>query len=229
MGRAWCAITHVPADDTYAATITCRRNGRVTTEPLATGAGAALADGAECLGFIEGSSVGHIAARSATDASNTFNGWTRQSFDKDVTSDEDGGTVWEHWVTTRDLRPSSRMGTSVLQAYLTLVARLGGRFVAAVARGRREHNHPRQLVALVKAGLLTADEAAWDVAPDPIPRAAQDSDVRGSSSRRAHCLRIAAVHRRQAALLHVSAADSPLEPGRGREAGSGHLENGARR
>ena len=174
LGRAWCAITHVPSDDTYAATITCRRNGRVTTEPLATGAGAALADGAECLGFIEGSSVGHIAARSATDASNTFNGWTRQSFDKDVTSDEDGGTVWEHWVTTRDLRPSSRMGTSVLKAYLTLVARLGGRFVAAVARGRREHNHPRQLVALVKAGLLTADEAAWDVTPEPISRAAQD-------------------------------------------------------
>ena len=89
-----------------------------------------------------------------------------------MTSDEDGGTVWEHWVTTRDLRSLSRMGTSVLQAYLTLVARLGGRFVAAVARGRREHNHPRQLVALVKAGLLTADEAMWDVAPEPISRAA---------------------------------------------------------
>jgi hypothetical protein len=126
------------------------------------------------LGYIEGSSVGHIAARNVNDPATAFNRWPRQSFDQPTDSDQDGGTVWEHWCTTRDIRPSSAIGTSVLKAYLTLVSRLGGRFVAAVARGRREHNHPRQLAALVEAGLLTRDEATWDVMPDPIPRAAQD-------------------------------------------------------
>lgn len=173
-GRAWCGITHVAGSDTYRATITYRRNGSSPTAPLGAGDGVALANGAQCLGFIEGSSVGHIAARGANDAPNAFNGWPRQSFDKDVSSDEDGGTVWEHWATTRDIRPSSAIGTSVLEAYLTLVSHLGGRFVGAVARGRREHNHPNQLVALVTAGLLTTDEATWDVTPDPVPRAAQD-------------------------------------------------------
>ncbi len=173
-GRGWCGITHVPANDVYQATITYRRNGVAITVPLGAPEGAALANGAACLGFIEGSSVGHIAARGVNDASNAFNGWPRQTFDKDVSSDEDGGTVWEQWSTTRDIRASSAIGTSVLKAYLTLVSRLGGRFVASVARGRREHNHPKQLVALVKAGFLTSDDATWDVMPDSIPRAAQD-------------------------------------------------------
>ncbi len=173
-GRAWCGITHVPGNDTYRASIAFRRNGSATTLPLAEREGAALAGGGQVLGFIEGSSVGHISARGVNDPPNAFNNWPRQSFDQDAASDEDGGTVWEHWATTRDIRPSSAIGTSVLEAYLTLVSRLGGRFVAAVARGRREHNHPRQLAALVKAGFLTADEATWDVMPEPIPRGAQD-------------------------------------------------------
>jgi len=173
-GRAWCGIAHVPATDAYEATIMHSRQGRAASAPLGGGEGAALANGAQCLGFIEGSSAGHIAARGVNDAPDAFNGWPRQSFDKDVSSDEDGGTVWEHWATTRDIRSSSTIGMSVLQAYLTLASHLGGRFVAAVGRGRREHNHPKQLIALVKAGLLTADEATWNVMPAPIPRAAQD-------------------------------------------------------
>jgi hypothetical protein len=173
-GRAWCGITHVPANDTYAATITYRKNGVVTTKPLGEGDGEALADGAECLGYIEGSSVGHISNRNANDPPNAFNRWPRQSFDKEADSDQDGGVVWEHWCTTRDIRPTSAIGSSVIKAYTTLVSKLGGRFIAAVARGRREHNHPKQLVALVKAGLLTSDEALWNVTPEPIPRAAQE-------------------------------------------------------
>jgi len=173
-GRAWCAITHVPANDRYRATITYRRNGAVTTMPLANGEGAVLADGARCVGFIEGSSSGHIFARGANDARDAFNGWPRQRFDKDASSDATGGTVWELWSATRDIRPSSAIGTSVLKAYLTLVSRLGGRFVAAVARGRRVHNHPAQLVALVEAGLLTTEEAQWDVTPEPISQPVQE-------------------------------------------------------
>lgn len=173
-GRAWCAITHVPATDTYRATITYRRNGSAVTVPLADGEGAALANGARCLGFIEGSSTGHIFARGVNDAPNAFNNWPRQRFDQDVSSDALGGTVWELWSATRDIRASSKIGTSVLKAYLTLLSRLGGRFVAVVARGRRVHNHPAQLVALVEAGLLAIEEAQWDVTPEPIGRTAQN-------------------------------------------------------
>jgi hypothetical protein len=173
-GRAWCAITHVPASDTYRATITYRRNSSVATVPLANGEGAALPNGARCVGFIEGSSAGHIFARGVNDPPDAFNNWPRQRFDKDASSDETGGTVWELWSATRDIRSSNAIGTSVLRAYLTLVSRLGGRFVAAVARGRRVHNHPAQLVALVEAGLLTTEEATWDVMPERISGAAQD-------------------------------------------------------
>lgn len=173
-GRAWCGITHVPTDDTYQASIVHRQSTAAVTTALASTEGAGLANGSDVLGFIEGSSGGHIAARNVNDSLSAFNGWPRQRFDQDVHSDQDGGTVWEHWCTTRDIRASSAIGTSVLKAYLTLVSGLGGRFIAAVARGRREHDHPRQLAALVKAGLLTAEEATWSVMPDPIPRAAQD-------------------------------------------------------
>lgn len=172
-GRAWCAITHVPASDTYRATITYHRNGSTVTVPLANGEGAALANGARCAGFIEGSSAGHIFARGVDDAPDAFNGWPRQSFDQDADSDATGGTVWELWSATRDIRPSNAMGTSVLKAYLTLLSRLGGYFVAVVARGRRVHNHPAQLVALVEAGLLTTEEAMWDAMPEPISRGVQ--------------------------------------------------------
>jgi hypothetical protein len=172
-GRAWCSITHVRPSDTYLATITYRVSDAVWKKPLASPESRSLAAGAACLGFVEGSSQGHLMARGVIDPPDAFNGWPRQQFDQDVTSDADGGTVWEHWSTTRDIRPSSAIGTSVLVAYLTLVSVLGGRFVAAVARGRREHEHPRQLVGLVKAGLLTADEATWDIRPRPIDAAAE--------------------------------------------------------
>lgn len=172
-GLAWCGITHAAHDDVYEATVTCLREGKLVTLPLAGGEGAALARAATCLGFIEGSSLGHITARGVDDPPTAFNHWPRQQFDQPIDSEADGGVVWEHWSTTRDIRETSRIGMSVLRAYLTLVSVLGGRFVAAVARGRREHEHPVQLVALVKAGVLTGDEATWDISPDPIPLEAQ--------------------------------------------------------
>jgi hypothetical protein len=172
-GRLWSGITHVASTDTYEATLVSRRGGRVTALPLnGSDSREALAH-ATCIGFIEGSSLGHISARGVRDAPTAFNGWPRQQFDQEVSSQSDGGTVWEHWSTTRDIRSSSALGTSVLAAYLTLVFNLGGRYVAALARGRREHDHPRQLVSLVRAGVLAAEDALWDVAPDPIPPAAE--------------------------------------------------------
>jgi hypothetical protein len=173
-GRAWCGITHVGATDTYEATVTWRRAAAVQTRSLKSDEATAATRNAKCLGFIEGSSLGRIAAHGVNDPDTAFNGWPRQMFDQEPSSRRNGGTVWEQWSTTRDIRPSSTIGTSVLRAWLTLVSRLGGRFVAAVARGRREHSHPRQLVALVRAGVLSAAEALWDVDPDPVPKPVQD-------------------------------------------------------
>lgn len=169
--NAWCGITHLKDSDSYAATVTVRADGQVKTALLQ---GQELANNPKIAGFLEGTSQGHIAARGVDDAGTAFNGWPRQKFDQDVDSSANGGTVWEQWCTTRDIRPSSQIGSAVLDAYLTLISVLGGRFVAAVARGRRQHEHPIQLVALVRAGLLTAEEATWDVTPQPIPMASQN-------------------------------------------------------
>lgn len=147
-GLAWTAIAHSPVSDIYHATVTFQQGVSPQTVPLRSAEGSTLVTNASCLGFVEGSSRGHISARGVRDPASAFNGWPRQDYDRGVHDPADGGTVWEHWSTTRDIRESSAIGSSVLSAYLSLVATLGGRFVGAVARGRREHEHPRQLVAL---------------------------------------------------------------------------------
>lgn len=128
---------------------------------------------ANLVGYVEGTSRGHISARNVQDPPDAFNFWPRQAFDSAVGSDDDGGTVWEHWCTTRDLRRSNPVGDSVLRAYLTLASTLGGEFVASVARGRRSYHHPVQLCALVTAGFIARTEALWDTTPCRIPRTAE--------------------------------------------------------
>jgi hypothetical protein len=73
----------------------------------------------------------------------------------------------------RDIRPSHAIGTSVLKAYVTLMAALGDRFVAAVTRGRRSYGHPKQLCAMVQGGLTSESAATWNVTPSRIPPAAE--------------------------------------------------------
>lgn len=172
-GLVWCGLTHDRAADTYEATLSRKVDGRTRSVPVASPEAQQILAGASVAAFVEGTSNGHIAARGAVDPPTAFNHWPRQQFDQDVASDEDGGTVWEHWCTTRDLRQENRYGPAVVGAYLTLVSALGGRFVAAVARGRRQHEHPVQLVALVRAGVLTAEEATWDTTPTSISPTAQ--------------------------------------------------------
>jgi hypothetical protein len=171
--RAWVGITHKGSPDEYEATVAYRDSGGLRKLPLASQAGQAFLQTSVVLGYIEGSSCGHILAREANDSVQIFNTWRRQDFDKRTGSSAPGGTVWEHWCTTRDLRPSNRPGDSLLRGYLVLVSALGGLFVAAVARGRRSHEHPRQLCALVKAGVHTTQQATRDTTPMPIPKDVQ--------------------------------------------------------
>lgn len=160
----WLEISHEPADDSYFASVTVRA-GTAQTVRLDTPAGRALVDQSQLLGFVEGNSTGRISARGVRDPSDRFNRWKRQDFDKPVDSDSDGGKVWEHWCTTRDIRPGNRYGTTVLEAYVALTVALTDLFTAVVARGRRVYGHPVQLAAMVKAGYVAEASAVADITP----------------------------------------------------------------
>lgn len=165
----WVSITHAGDRDEYIATVSFKIDGdNVRTIPLNSPEGNSLIESSKLLGYIEGSSQGQILARNIQDSSTAFNRWPRQNFNRDIESSNSGGTVWEFWCPTRDIRESCAVGRSVLRAYLTLVSTLGGKFVAAVARGRRAHEHPRHLCALVKAGFISREDALWDTMPKPI-------------------------------------------------------------
>lgn len=166
----WLEVSHDPAKDEYYASVTVAGGG--ATHRLDSVEGRALLQGSTLLGFVEGNSVGHISARNARDPDTLFNGWKRQDFEQSG-ADEDGGKVWEHWCTVRDIRPPHKIGSSVLRAYVSLVAALGDKFVPAVARGRRDYGHPTQLCAMVRAGLTAEASATWDTTPHQIPDAAE--------------------------------------------------------
>lgn len=167
----WVEISHVPVIDSYTSTITVDSDKEsVTTYPLLSIEGQSIIQNAKLIGFVEGSSLGHISARDVHDAEGKFNTCTRQEFDMDEKSYKDGGRVWEHWATTRNITSDSAIGTSVLRAYLSMVSLCGGSFIAVVARGRIDYSHPAQLNALVQYGLLTKENILIDILPKPLPK-----------------------------------------------------------
>ena len=168
----WLEISHRRPDEYYAS-VTAQHDGRAVTHPLDSAAGAALLAGSSLLGFVEGTSEGHVSARGIIDRADRFNGWMRQDFDRSVNDRQEGGKVWEHWCTVRDLRPRDALATSVLRAYVALMAALGDRFAPTVARGRREYGHPTQLCAMVRAGLTAEGSATWDTTPNAVPPAVE--------------------------------------------------------
>lgn len=169
----WLEVSYDAPRDEYYASVSTQADTTVRTERLDSADGRRLVAGSTLLGFVEGNSVGHISARDARDMADRFNGWRRQQFDQDAVSPEDGGKVWEHWCTTRNIRASNVIGSSVLRAYVMLVAALGDRFVVAVARGRREYGHPQQLSAMVSAGLASEPSATWETDPHALPLPAE--------------------------------------------------------
>src|SRR5262245_9998485 len=172
--RIWLEISHDGATDEYYASATVKSAGTIRTERLDSADGRTWLLGSGLLGFVEGTSTGRISARGIQDPPDRFNLWRRQDFDLPADDAEsDGGKVWEHWCTLRDIRPSHRIGTSVLTAYVSLAAALGDQFVPAVARGRREYGHPVQLAAMVWAGLTSERSALWDGKPAAIPAEAE--------------------------------------------------------
>jgi hypothetical protein len=184
---AWLEIVHDPRRDCYFAGATVSDSGqRVTTIPLDSAEGRTLLQKSTLLGFVEGNSTGRISARGVFDSTTQFNLWRRQDFDQPVGAAGDGGRVWEHWVTLRDISPASEMGSCVLAAYVSLASALGDLFAPTVARGRKEYGHPVQLAALVFAGFCSEASATWDTTPLPLSAA-------------------------QAKLLEAGAPDSALE------------------
>lgn len=166
-------LVHDPAKDEYFAGVTADVGGTSRTVRVDSAEGQGLLQGSTILGFIEGNSVGRTTARDVIDPMERFNGWQRPNFDRPAADGEDGGRVWEHWCTLRDIRPTASVGSSVLRGYVTLCAVLGDRFAPTVARGRRDYGHPKQLCALVRAGFTTEQSARWDTTPIVIPPAAE--------------------------------------------------------
>lgn len=166
-------ISHEGGRDIYYASVSVKSPGGVEHFRMDTDQGRDLLENSKLLGYIEGASKGHTTARGVNDTPDLFNGWLRQDYDQPARGNQDGGPVWEHWCTTRDIRASCEVGSSVISAYISLAAAAGDLFPATVARGRTSYHHPDQLNAMITTGFTTARSASWDTSPIPIPRAQQ--------------------------------------------------------
>jgi len=166
----WMEISHHSQDDTYQATLTHAEQAVPQTVRLDSTEATQLLQNSTLLGFIEGTSEGHITARGVQDSSSRFGGYLRQNYDQAPGSTRQGGRVWEHWCTTRDLNPDSQLSVSLLKAYLQLCNAAGDLFAATVARGRSQYGHPKQLKAMISAGFTTQTSAGWQTTPKPIAR-----------------------------------------------------------
>lgn len=167
----WTEISHVPLIDEYITTVTVDSSQEtVCSFPLYSSVGQKIIHDAKLLGFIEGTSFGHISAIDVQDKPEDFNKNYRQEYDNDELSMKEGGRVWEHWVVTRDISEKSHIGSSILQAYLEMLSICGGIYSGIVGRSRSDYHHPEQLKALKTAGLLNVEEVLFDITPKSIPQ-----------------------------------------------------------
>lgn len=169
---AWVGIVFDPDVRQYRACACFDHESRVHTYPLQSPDTKELLRNCTWCGYIEGASRGHILDRNAHDPGDPGIHDRRQDYDHEVDSMNDGGPVWEFWTASRNIADPCSLGHGLVNEYLALLSVLGGRFASVVARGRAEseYGHLKQLGAMVNAGLITRDEALWDILPAPIPR-----------------------------------------------------------
>ena len=168
-GLAWLEISDNASRDTYYPSVTVETHSALQTLPLNSQAPHEQLRHARALGFVEGTSLGRISARGIHDPDDRFNGNPRQEYDQEPESPLEGGKVWEHWCTLRDIRDSASIGLSVVGAYVTLCSHLGDLFAAVVARGRQGYGHPAQLAAMVEAGFIGVEAGSRVLRPSLIP------------------------------------------------------------
>ncbi len=170
-GSAWVGVLFNRDTNRYFAAVCTDINGRQSVLRLQSLAARELLASGQCCAYLEGASRGHILDRSANDAGDPNTDDRRQDYDQRIDSSKDGGPVWEMWTVSRDIRPISPLGTSVVQAYGELLEVLGGKFAAIVARGRMEpeYGHMRQMCAMIDAGFITKNDALSDIDAIAIP------------------------------------------------------------
>jgi hypothetical protein len=172
-GLAWFEVGWDQKLGRYGALVVRQDGSGVQIENI-TGQGKAWADKVRIVAYVEGNSCGAISNKDAVDPGNSDEHDRRQDYNRfPLDFESEGGKVWEHWCTTRDIRSSGGTGEQVLRAYLTLLAVGGTEFVATVLRGRPYCGHPAQLKACIESGLVTAENASWSGTPEPIPMSAQ--------------------------------------------------------
>lgn len=153
----------------YEPTLTLRKGNDILTININSVLAQSILDHSKIVGFVEGTSEGRISAKGVVDNPELFNNNPRQEYDQELESLKEGGKVWEHWCTLRDIRDSSQIAASVLSAYVSLTSLLGDKFPATVLRGRKEYGHPIQLCAMVQAGFISKKSALIDLTPKQIP------------------------------------------------------------
>ena len=165
----WLEISYSQNDKIYFPTLSIREKGEIKSIRLISKEAQNLVTDSTLLGFVEGTSEGRISASGVKDSLYMFNGSLRQEYDQIPGTINEGGRVWEHWCTTRDIRISSSIGSSILKAFISLTAASGDKFIPTIARGRLDYQHPAHLNAMVKAGLTSFDSSHWNVKPSKIP------------------------------------------------------------
>lgn len=165
----WLEISYNPDAKLYEPTLTTWENNIIKTILLGSAKAQDYLKDSELLGFVEGTSEGRISAQGVIDDKDFFNKNPRQEYNQEPGNDKDGGRVWEHWCTTRDIRTSSSIGSSALSSYIALTAACSDKFAPTVARGRTDYYHPIQLKALVKAGFTSPDSTQLKINPTVIP------------------------------------------------------------
>jgi hypothetical protein len=165
----WLEISFNPETNLYFPSLTTHYKNEIITIPLISTQAKEYIKNSNVVGFVEGTSEGRISANGIIDDKDLFNGTPRQEYNQLPGSTKEGGKVWEHWCTTRDIRIIAEIGTSVLDSYIALVEVCGNNFISTVARGRTDYSHPSQLYALIKAGFTTKESALLNIQPTLIP------------------------------------------------------------